>query len=225
MLGAVNKRTTLPVYVSYINYIATRIMNDRGLSMQYFEIAFCGEIVPGAEIEQVKAAVAGLFKADDALLARLFSGQRIVIKQRLDAQATAKYQAAFQRAGAVLEIRDLSTPIIEDSSADTDTVAVESTEAQQELAAQSATPATTRAMLQVAPRDEYMAAFRDVQAPDFGIAPLGDDLQPAPVEKPAPELDLSGMTLAPVGSDMGQLPNAQAIPVPDTSHLKLADKE
>lgn len=191
--------------------------------MQYFEIAFCGEILPGAEIEQVKATVAGLFKADDALLARLFSGQRMVIKQRLDAQATAKYQAAFQRAGAVLEVRDLSAPI-EDSSALSGAVAAEPAEAQQDLSAQAVVTAAT-AMLQVAPRDEYMAAFSDVQAPDFGIAPVGDDLQPTPVEKPAPELDLSGISLAPVGSDMGQLTRAQAIPVPDISHIKLADKE
>jgi len=80
-------------------------------------------------------------------------------------------------------------------------------------------------MLQVAPRDEYMAAFIDVQAPDFGIAPLGDDLQPTPMQKPAPELDLSGISLAPAGSDMGQLPGAQALPVPDISHIKLADED
>ena len=47
--------------------------------MQQFEIAFSGEILPGAQLEQVKAAIARLFQADDALLARLFSGQRVVI--------------------------------------------------------------------------------------------------------------------------------------------------
>jgi hypothetical protein len=226
MLGAVNKRSTVPVYVRDINYIAARIMNDRGLSMQYFEIAFCGEILPGAELDQVKAAIARLFKADDALLARLFSGQRMIIKQRLDAEATAKYQAAFQRAGAVLEVRDLSAPA-GDSRAASDAVTAEPaepTETQQEQPVQNAVPAA-KALLQIAPRDEYMAAFSDVQAPDFGIAPLGDDLQPTPVEKPAPKLDLSGMTLAPVGSDLGQLPGEQVVPLPDVSHLKLAAED
>ncbi len=147
----------------------------------------------------------------------------MVIKQRLDAQATAKYQAAFKRAGAVLEVRDLSAPI-EDRRTLSETVVAESAEAQQDLLTQTAAPAAT-AMLQVTPRDEYMAAFSEVQAPDFGIAPVGDDLQPAPVEKPAPDLDLSGISLAPVGSDMGQLAGAQAILMPDISHIKLADKE
>lgn len=191
--------------------------------MQYFEIAFCGEILPGAELNQVKTAIASLFKADEALLARLFSGQRMIIKQRLDAEATAKYQTAFQRAGAVLEVQDLSAPV-DDSSAVSDAVTSEPAETQQEPSAQSTAPAAT-AMLQVTPRDEYMAAFIDVQAPDFGIAPLGDDLQPKSIEKPAPELDLSGITLAPAGSDMGQLPGAQAVPVPDISHIKLADED
>ncbi|QEY58514.1 hypothetical protein FXF61_04750 [Pseudomonas sp. C27(2019)] len=191
--------------------------------MQYFEIAFCGEILPGAELNQVKMAIAGLFKADEALLARLFSGQRMIIKQRLDAQAAAKYQTAFQRAGAVLEVREINEPK-DDSSAVNAAVTAESAEPQQEPTAQSAAPAAT-AMLQVAPRDEYMAAFIDVQAPDFGIAPLGDDLQPTPMQKPAPELDLSGISLAPAGSDMGQLPGAQALPVPDISHIKLADED
>lgn len=192
--------------------------------MQYFEIAFCGEILPGAELEQVKAAITGLFKADEALLARLFSGQRMVIKQHLDAQAAAKYQAAFQRAGAVLEVRELSAPR-DDSAALSEAVAAESAETQQEPPAPSAASTTVTAMLQVKPRDEYMAAFSDVQAPDFGLAPLGDDLQPAPAEKLAPELDLSAMSLAPAGSDMGQLPGAQAVSVPDISHIKLVDED
>ena len=75
--------------------------------MQQFEIAFSGQILPGAELEQVKAAIARVFQADAALLARLFSGQRVVIKKGVDAVGLAKYQSAFERAGAVLEVRDL----------------------------------------------------------------------------------------------------------------------
>ncbi len=182
--------------------------------MQQFEIAFSGETLPGAQLEQVKTAIARLFQADEALLTRLFSGQRVVIKQSVDADAAAKYQAAFQRAGAVLEVRDLNAQIIEEI-----TPGLPAEEP-------ATTPANARsqAMLQVAPRDEYMAAFSDVQAPDFGIAPLGDDLQPTPAERPAPKLDLSGISLAPAGSDMGQLPGVAAIVPPDISHIKLADQ-
>jgi len=77
--------------------------------------------------------------------------------------------------------------------------------------------------LQVAPRDEYMAAFVDVEAPDFGIAPVGVDLQDAKPEAPAPVVDLSQFSLAPAGSDMGQAKTAPAGPPPDTSYLSLQE--
>jgi len=68
-----------------------------------------------------------------------------------------------------------------------------------------------------------MAAFVDVEAPDFGIAPVGADLQDtrAPVQTPA--LALSQFSLAPLGSDMSERRRATDLPAPDTSHLKLAD--
>ena len=193
--------------------------------MQHFEIAFSGKVLPGAQLEQVKAAIARVFQADEALLARLFSGQRVVIKKGLDTAGVAKYQAAFQRAGAVLEVRDLNVEIIEEITPGlpAEEPAPSAPTSVSAVAQASATSPAGQPMLQVTPRDEYMAAFIDVQAPDFGIAPLGDDLQPTPTEKPAPQLDLSGLSLAPAGSDMGQLPGAAAIVPPDISHIKLAD--
>jgi hypothetical protein len=79
------------------------------------------------------------------------------------------------------------------------------------------------ASVRVIPRDEYMAAFSDVEAPDFGIAPVGTDLQDAKPEAQAPQVDLSQFSLAPTGSDMGQAKAAPAGPPPDTSHLKLQE--
>src|SRR5690606_659513 len=76
----------------------------------------------------------------------------------------------------------------------------------------------------IQPRDEYMAAFRDVQAPDLPIAPLGADMQDSYSEFTPLDIDLSAFSLAPVGSDMGQLPRSPAGPIPDTSHLHLADE-
>lgn len=101
-------------------------------------------------------------------------------------------------------------------------VAVEEIELAPPPPAQAAQPAAPRP-LQVAPRDEYMAAFVDVQAPDFGIAPLGDDLQDAPPTPVAPALDLSQFSLAPVGSDMGERKRELDGPAPDISYLRLAE--
>lgn len=176
--------------------------------MSRYEIAFSGQLVPGAQPELVRANMAKLFQADAQRIAQLFSGRRIVIKNNLDAAAAEKYRATLERAGARVEVVDMDMPIEE-----------------VELApAPVAAPVAARpGRLQVAPRDEYMAAFSEVDAPDFGIAPVGSDLQDARPDAEAPRVDLSQFSLAPVGSDMGQAKPAAPAPAPDTSHLKLQD--
>ncbi|VXC09058.1 conserved hypothetical protein [Pseudomonas sp. 8BK] len=186
--------------------------------MARYEIAFSAQLVPGAQLELVKANLAKLFQADEQRLALLFSGRRIVIKSNLDAAGAEKYRSTLERAGAVAEVTCLDDEIEEIELA-----------APPVAAAPIATPVTTPASsqpagrLQVAPRDEYMAAFAEVDAPDFGIAPLGDDVQDDKPPVQAPVLDLSQFSLAPPGSDMGEAKKAPAGPPPDISHLKLQD--
>ncbi len=183
--------------------------------MQYFEIAFSGQLLPSAELSQTKAAIIRLFKADEAALARLFSGVRVVIKSRVDAATAAQYQAAFKQAGAVLELRELECQ--------------ESGDLTQRNVAQHAEVQSGQEQvfdaLHVKARDQYMAAFSHVQALDFGLAPVGVDLQPASVEVAAPQFDFSDLTLAPVGSDMGQLPPSRPQQLPDISHLALLEDD
>lgn len=198
------------VYASSIAAQNLTDVKDRSVTMARYEIAFSAELVPGAQIEAVKTNLAKLFQADAARVDALFSGRRIVIKQNLDAAGAEKYRSTLARAGAVVAVALMDEGEIEEI----------------ELAppppADPAPPAAQRS-LQVTPRDEYMAAFADVQAPDFGIAPLGDDLQDATAAPAAPAVDLTQFSLAPVGSDMGELARAPAGPAPDTSHLKLLE--
>lgn len=182
--------------------------------MSRYEIAFSGQLVEGAPLASVQANLARLFQADAQRIAQLFSGRRVVIKNNLDAAGAEKYRLTLERAGAVVEVL---------------TMLVEEVElAPPPAPAPVAAPAVTAAVgaanpgrLHVAPRDEYMAAFADVDAPDFGIAPVGVDLQDAKPEVPAPKVDLSQFSLAPAGSDMGQAKAAPAGPPPDTSYLSL----
>lgn len=175
--------------------------------MSRYEIAFSGQLVPGAQPELVKANLARLFQADAQRIAQLFSGRRIVIKSNLDAAGAEKYRTTLERAGAQVEVVDMDMPVEEAELAEPAPVAA----------------AMPRGRLQVAPRDEYMAAFSEVDAPDFGIAPVGADLQDAQPAAEAPRVDLSQFSLAPVGSDMGQARGEPAAPPPDTSHLKLQE--
>ncbi|WP_437881795.1 hypothetical protein [Pseudomonas sp. LRF_L74] len=185
--------------------------------MELYEIAFAGELVPGAQPELVKANLAKLFQADAQRMALLFSGRKIVIKSNLDEATAEKYRSTLARAGAIAIVQALEA-VVEEI----------------ELAPPPAAPAPVVTAvaavvpdsvgfkpLKVAPRDEYMAAFIDVEAPDFGVAPIGVDLQDARPAAQPPAVDFSQFSLAPVGSDMGQATsNAQAV-APDTSHLSL----
>lgn len=186
--------------------------------MARYEIAFSAQLVPGAQLELVKANLAKLFQADEQRLALLFSGRRIVIKSNLDAAGAEKYRSTLERAGAVAEVACLDDEIEEIELAAPPAAATTPVAASVQPA--SSQPA---GRLQVAPRDEYMAAFADVDAPDFGIAPLGDDVQDGKPQVQAPALDLSQFSLAPPGSDMGEAKKAPAGPPPDISHLKLQD--
>lgn len=187
--------------------------------MARYEIAFSAQLVPGAQLESVKANVAKLFQADEQRLALLFSGRRIVIKSNLDEAGAEKYRATLERAGALVDVVDLDLP------QDIEEIELAAPPVATPVTAPVATASAEQAIgrLQVAPRDEYMAAFAGVDAPDFGIAPLGDDLQDDKSEPQAPALDLSQFSLAPTGSDMGEVKKAPAGPAPDISHLKLQE--
>lgn len=185
--------------------------------MVRYEVAFAGQLEPGAQLESVKANLAKLFQADAQRIALLFSGRRIVIKNNLDAAGAEKYRSTLLRAGALVEVRVMAEDIEEIELAPPPAVATP------EAAPAATLPAPAGKRLQVLPRDEYMAAFSDVDAPDFAIAPLGEDLQDDKPEPQAPPLDLSQFSLAPAGSDMGEIKAAPAAPPPDISHLKLQE--
>src|SRR5690554_4758921 len=183
--------------------------------MAAFEVVFRGQVRPGVDIEQARSRIGQLFQVGERQLEVLFSGRRIVIKQGLDEAGAQKYREAIERAGALWEIvpmadEQVSAPASEPASAPA-------------LEPEPARPAAPAAAA-IQPRDEYMAAFRDVQAPDLPIAPLGAVMQDSYSEFTPLDIDLSAFSLAPVGSDMGQLPRSPAGPIPDTSHLHLADE-
>lgn len=186
--------------------------------MSRYEIAFSGHTVPGAQLETVKANLAKLFQADTQRIALLFSGRRMVIKNNLDAEGAEKYRSVLERAGAIVEVVDMDAQIEEIELAPPPPA--EPAPARPTTVASASEP---QGRLKVAPRDEYMAAFADVDAPDFGLAPVGTDLQDEKPDTQAPRVDLSQFSVAPVGSDMGQAKPEPSGPAPDTSHLKLQD--
>lgn len=176
--------------------------------MATFEVVFQGQVQPGLDPVQVRARVGQLFQVDQRQLEMLFSGRRIVIKGGLDVAAAQRYQQAIERAGARCEVRASAAQQIDAPAAP--------------VASPTVAPVSeiSRSPL---PRDEFMAAFVDVRAPDLPLAELGADMQDSYPDYAPLDIDLSAFSLAPVGSDLEQLPSPPPPPAPDTSYLRLAE--
>ncbi|WP_288404272.1 hypothetical protein [uncultured Pseudomonas sp.] len=185
------------------------------MSAVLYEIAFQGELVAGADAQQTRQNLMRLFQADEQRIAVLFSGRRMIIKNRLDAATAERYRATLAQAGARVEVAPMAETV-EPAAAP-----VEPREPTPATTATASPPSAGRGSLSVAPRDAVMAAFVDVQAPDFGLAPVGADLQDEAAPVAPPRVDLSHLSLAPVGSDLGPASEPLPVAVPDTDHLTL----
>ena len=194
------------------------------MSDEKFEVAFSGEIAEDADLEQVKARVAQMFKADEAKLAHLFSGKRVVIKKDIDQQTANKYQTALNKAGAMCEVKSLSAavaaPVVETQAPEADAVNSATTE--------SGNIKVTAPDIQVgtpdAPNtDPLHISADDIEDLVMTVAPVGSDMQNEIKEADEPVLDLSGLDMAPVGSDISDKKEETAPPPPDTTGLKVVD--
>ena len=194
------------------------------MSGQLFEVAFCGQISDGANLDEVKARVGKMFKADDAKLAQLFSGKRIVIKKNIDQATAAKYKTALNRAGAECEVNPIG------GAAPAAVAAV---------ATPVAAPAESNAVA-TPPSVQFEAAYDgEVEPPPqtdplgitgdqiedlaVSIAPIGSELQDAHTEPEEPQIDITGLDIAPVGSDISATKKDSEPPPPDTSGITMAD--
>ncbi|MDU8501862.1 hypothetical protein RYB01_22115 [Pseudomonas syringae] len=184
--------------------------------MSVYEIVFSAELVAGAQPEKVRANLGKLFNADAERLELLFSGRRLVLKNNLDAATAEKYRATLERAGARVHVLEMNTPLPME-----EVELAPPPDAPTWLRKSPASPQPGAGRLQIKPRDAYMAAFENVDAPDYSVAEAGADLLPAKAQPAAPLLDLSRLSLAPVGSDMGQAERPESQAAPDTSYLKI----
>jgi hypothetical protein len=194
------------------------------MSDQLFEVAFSGQISDGANLDEVKARIGKMFKADDAKLAQLFSGKRIVIKKNIDQATAARYESALKSAGAECEVHPMG------GTAPAATAAA---------ATPVAAPAESNAVT-TPPSAQYETAYDgEVEPPPqtdplgisgdqiedlaVSIAPIGSELQDAHAEPEEPQIDITGFDIAPVGSDLSTTKKeAEPLP-PDTSGITMAD--
>lgn len=187
------------------------------MSNENFEVIFAGQLVPGAQPEQVKAKVAAIFKTDVAKIAHLFSGSPVVIKKGIDQSMAQKYQAAMQAAGAIVEIRDASpaaAPVAaRPAAAAPAPAATKPAPAKKDVSSHHAPPAPQTAPLKVS---------GDKIAPiQASIAPVGSDLSQAKQAVTAHIPDISGLSVAPAGTVLSSQKKEVPPPPPDTSGLSI----
>lgn len=71
------------------------------MALQLFNIVFSGEVAEGWDVNTVKKNLAKLFKANHKVIATLFSGHPVVIKQGIEWDAAMKYIATLASIGGV----------------------------------------------------------------------------------------------------------------------------
>lgn len=69
-----------------------------------YRLVFRGEVLEGHHAAVVKKKLGVALKVDGARLEELFQGKPVVIKRDADTATSARYQAAFKRAGARLRV-------------------------------------------------------------------------------------------------------------------------
>lgn len=71
---------------------------------QEYRLVFSGEVAEGQHPAVVKKRLATVLKLDDERMDVLFAGKPVVVKKATDEKTAARYQQAFQKAGARLRV-------------------------------------------------------------------------------------------------------------------------
>ena len=190
------------------------------MSNQLFEVAFAGQIREGANVEEVRARVGKIFKADGAKLAHLFSGQRIVIKKSVDQATAEKYKAALNHAGAECEIKLLGddAPAARSESAVPEVPLAAATSVSQEI------ETNYDGEVEPPPQTDPLGITGDqIEELSVSIAPVGSELQDDHQEQEEPDIDITGFEIAPVGSELGTTKKEADPPPPDTTGITMAE--
>lgn len=206
-----------------------------------FQLVFKGECAPGTDAKTARSNAKALFKASVEQLDRMFSGQPVVIRNKLEQVQAEKYQAVLQKHGMVAYVQPMpGTPAQTPSAEPASKPAVAPARNSESPAAAGADPApqppksspettkTGRAP-EVEPGDRLRVAGEQVDDILAGsrltLDPVGITLSEAEEAEPPMFEHLDEWSLAPAGSDLGVERDLPPPPVPDVSHLSLADDD
>lgn len=194
------------------------------MSENTFAVTFSGQLVDGANAEQVKANFAQLFKVDVAKVAPMFSGKPVTIKKGIDEATAKKYQQALLKAGAICQVVVLEpaatatpspavTPQATAAAANPAAAASDSTSG----AGLTATLAEPGVLL----KEPEQVSPLQVETSHLSLGAVGETIiEPEPV--PEFQANLDGLSMAQVGVQLVPPTTAEA-PQIDVSALTLAE--
>ena len=179
-----------------------------------YQLVFRGEWEAGLDEQSARERARGLFKANDAQLEKMFSGERVVIRNRLDEATAHKYQAAMKKNGLVAHIE----PMQQAGTA-------EQPEASRD---EGRDTAPSGGNVPVEPGDRLPVAGEKVDSilagSDLSLGAPGEQLGDTR-EEPEPVFEnLEEWSVAAPGEDLGAGEEKPEPPAPDVSHLSLADE-
>jgi hypothetical protein len=79
------------------------------MAEQLYRVIFEGEILEGSQVQEVKRALAKMYKKREDQVERYFSGKRLTVKKDVDYETAMKFVKAYERAGAVCRVEELET--------------------------------------------------------------------------------------------------------------------
>ncbi len=210
-----------------MRYALEQVKSQRASVM--YQLVFRGEWEAGLDEASARERARGLFKANDAQLEKMFSGDRVVIKNRLDDAAARKYQAAMKKNGLVAHIEPMqqargATTDKEQSGPSGDD---QPRQGAPSPASGSAPAASAGSGVSVEPGDRLPVAGEKVDSilsgSDLSLGAPGEQLG-KPREEPEPVFEhLDDWSVAPPGEDLGPEREEPEAPTPDVSHLSLDD--
>ncbi len=200
------------------------------MSFEKYDLFFSGQVIDGLDKAEVRTRVGQIFRATEAQLDHLFSGDPVPIKKAVDMDTAIKYRVTLREAGALIDVRPVqSQQPAKPSAASPALGAGRSAPTAAEAPAQGVGSQMTLAPPRTGSLEDCAPHGRPAEIPDISglhLASQDEPLAAQPVIS-APEIDTSGMQLFPANT--GDLQDCQQepppLPLPDISDLRLIDPD
>lgn len=196
-----------------------------------YQLVFKGECAQGTDLKTARANAQSLFKASLDQVERMFSGQPVVIRNKLDEAQAEKYRQVLLKHGMVAHVQAMAgtQPKAEAPSQPAKPHPTPTPAAPPQAAASPAPrQAPSAGNTRVEPGDRLQVAGEKVDSilagSGLSLDPVGVTLAESQEVAPPMFQHLDDWTLAPAGSDLTEKRDLPPPMVPDVSHLSLADE-